>query len=70
MAVKHVILYFDDEQDAYQFTLAAASVMADPSSIYSSRKSVHVLEPLTRATRVRVNRTASHADDVHVLKAG
>lgn len=71
MAVKQVILYFDDEQDAYQFILAAASIMSDPASINSSRKAVHVLQPLTRATRIRVSRTASHAEEAaQVLKAG
>lgn len=70
MAVKQVILYFDDEQDAYHFILAAASVLADPSSRNVSEKALHVAVPLARATRIRVNRTASHSDDASALKAG
>lgn len=63
MAVKQVILYFDDEQDAYQFILAAASIMADPTTKNISEKGLHVAKPLARATRIRVNRTASHSED-------
>lgn len=70
LAVKQVILYFDNEQDAYQFILAAASVIADPSSRNISEKGLHVAQPLARATRIRVNQTASHNDDAAALKAG
>lgn len=68
---KKVILYFDNQQDALRFTLAAGSVMADTQLPDSDVQALHLLKPLARATRIRVSRTASHDDDAQpTAKAG
>ncbi len=71
MATKKVILYFDNQQDALRFTLAAGSVMADSEQTDDGERAMHLLKPLARATRIRVTRTASSDDDPQpAAKAG
>jgi hypothetical protein len=71
MATKKVILYFDNQQDALRFTLAAGSVMADSKQPNAGTQALHLIQPLARATRIRVTRTASHEDEKQpTAKAG
>jgi hypothetical protein len=59
MTIKKVILYFEDEQDALRFTVAASSVISEgkPQVV---RDSMRLIQPLARASRIRVARGATH----------
>ena len=52
MAVNQVILYFDNQQDAVLFTLAASSVMSAEEPADSSNAAVKVAEEICKASRI------------------
>ena len=52
MAVNQVVLYFDKEQDALLFTLAASSVMSAEGPVPSSKAAVRVVEEICKASRI------------------
>jgi len=52
MAVDQVVLYFDKEQDALLFTLAASSVMSAEGPVPSSKAAVRVVEEICKASRI------------------
>jgi hypothetical protein len=52
MAVNQVVLYFDKEQDALLFTLAASSVMSADGPGPSSKAAVRVVEEICKASRI------------------
>ena len=52
MAVNQVVLYFDKEQDALLFTLAASSVMSAEGPVHSSHAAVKVAEEICKARRI------------------
>jgi hypothetical protein len=52
MAVNQVVLYFDKEQDALLFTLAASSVMSAEGPVPSSMAAVRVVEEICKASRI------------------
>jgi len=51
MATSQVVLYFDKQEDALLFTLAASSVMSE-GSVRSSDAMVKLAEELCKATRI------------------
>jgi hypothetical protein len=52
MAENQVVLYFDKQQDALLFTLAASSVMSAEGSIYSSNAMVKIADEICKASRI------------------
>ena len=52
MAANRVVLYFDEEQDALLFTLAASSVMSAESPANSSLAAIKVAEEICKASRI------------------
>ena len=52
MAANQVVLYFDKQQDALLFTLAASSVMSAEGPIYSSNAMVKVADEICKASRI------------------
>jgi hypothetical protein len=52
MAGNQVILYFDNQEDAVLFTLAASSVMSEPESGAGSNAAVKVAEEICKASRI------------------
>jgi len=52
MAVNQVVLYFDKEQDALLFTLAASSVMSADGLVPSTKAAVRVVEEICKASRI------------------
>ncbi|MCU1304144.1 MAG: hypothetical protein JWQ87_4428 [Candidatus Sulfotelmatobacter sp.] len=52
MAVNQVVLYFDKEQDALLFTLAASSVMSAEGPVNSSKAAVKVAKEICKASRI------------------
>jgi hypothetical protein len=53
MAANQVVLYFDTQQDALLFTLAASSVMSAEGPIRSSKAAVRVAEEVSKASRIK-----------------
>ena len=53
MAANQVVLYFDTQQDALLFTLAASSVMSAEGSVRGSKAAVRVAEEICKASRIK-----------------
>jgi hypothetical protein len=52
MASNQVVLYFDRQEDAVLFTLAASSVLSAESPVHSSKAAVKVAEEICKANRI------------------
>jgi hypothetical protein len=52
MAANQVVLYFDKQEDAVLFTLAASSVMSAEGPVHSSNAAVKVAEKISKASRI------------------
>jgi hypothetical protein len=52
MAANQVVLYFDKQEDALLFTLAASSVMSAEGSVHSNDAVVKVAEEICKASRI------------------
>jgi hypothetical protein len=53
MGKNQVVLYFDKQEDALLFTLAASSVMSAEGSVRSGKAAVRVAEEVSKASRIR-----------------
>jgi hypothetical protein len=52
MAASQVALYFDKQQDALLFTLAASSVMSAEGPVHSSNAVTKIAEGICKASRI------------------
>ena len=52
MAANQVVLYFDRQEDAVLFTLAASSVMSAEGPLHSSNAAVKIAEKISKAIRI------------------
>ena len=52
MAANQVVLYFDKQEDALLFTLAASSVMAAEGPVHSRDAVAKVAEEICKASRI------------------
>ncbi len=52
MAASQVVLYFDNQEDALLFTLAASSVMSAEGPAYRSHAVAKVAEEICKASRI------------------
>jgi hypothetical protein len=52
MAASQVVLYFDKQEDALLFTLAASSVMSAEGPVHSSDAVVKVAGEICKASRI------------------
>lgn len=52
MAANQVVLYFDKQEDALLFTLAASSVMSAEGPVPSGDAGVKVAEEISKASRI------------------
>jgi hypothetical protein len=52
MAANQVVLYFDKQEDALLFTLAASSVMSAEGSVHSGKAVAKVAEEICKASRI------------------
>jgi hypothetical protein len=52
MAANQVVLYFDEQEDALLFTLAASSVMSAEGPVHSSDAVANVAEKICKASRI------------------
>jgi hypothetical protein len=57
MGTNQVVLYFDKQEDALLFTLAASSVMSAEGSVRSSKAAVRVAEEVSKASRIKTEGT-------------
>jgi hypothetical protein len=52
MGANQVVLYFDKQEDALLFTLAASSVMSAEGPIHNSNAALKVAEEICKASRI------------------
>ena len=52
MAANQVVLYFDKQEDALLFTLAASSVMSAEGPLHGNHAVVKVAEEICKASRI------------------
>jgi hypothetical protein len=52
MASNQVVLYFDKQEDAVLFTLAASSVMSAQGPVHSGDAAAKVAEEICKASRI------------------
>ena len=52
MAASQVVLYFDNQEDAVRFTLAASSVLSEDKPNHDVDELVKVARQMGRATRI------------------
>ena len=52
MAANQVVLYFDKQEDAVLFTLAASSVMSAEGPVHSNVAAAKVAEEISKASRI------------------
>jgi len=52
MSANQVVIYFDKQEDALLFTLAASSVMSAEGSVYRSDAVVKVAAEICKASRI------------------
>jgi hypothetical protein len=52
MAANQVVLYFDRQEDAIRFTLAASSVMSAEGALNSGNAAIKAAEEICKASRI------------------
>ncbi len=52
MAANQVVLYFDKQEDALLFTVAASSVMSAEAPVHGNEAVVKVAEEICKASRI------------------
>jgi hypothetical protein len=52
MSANQVVLYFDNQEDALLFTLAASSVMSGEGPVHRSEAVVKVAAEISKASRI------------------
>jgi hypothetical protein len=52
MATNQVVLYFDKQEDALLFTVAASSIMSDEGTLPSRDAGVRVAVEISKASRI------------------
>jgi hypothetical protein len=67
MAASQVVLYFDKQEDALLFTLAASSVIGADKSVRGNQSALKVAEEISKASRITtegsLNRQAKAEED-------
>jgi hypothetical protein len=53
MAANQVVLFFDKQEDAVLFTLAASSLMSAEGPVHSSKAAVRVAVEISKASRIK-----------------
>jgi hypothetical protein len=64
MAANQVVLYFDRQEDAVQFTLAASSVISADEPVSNDDAVAKVAQKISKATRITTEASATgHQSD-------
>jgi hypothetical protein len=53
MSMNQVVLYFDKQEDALRFTVAASSVMAADARVVSNDAGLKFAKEISKASRIR-----------------
>ncbi|PYX92993.1 MAG: hypothetical protein DMG71_16475 [Acidobacteria bacterium] len=59
MAANQVVLYFENQEDALRFTLAAGTVLADDKPTHNVEDLLKVAREMGRASRITASGTLS-----------
>ena len=59
MAVNQVVLYFENQEDALRFTLAAGTVLAEDEPTHKVEDLIKVAREMGRASRITASGTLS-----------
>jgi hypothetical protein len=62
MAANQVVLYFDKQEDALLFTLAASSVMSADGPVHGNAAVVKVAEEICKASRITTDGVLNNSD--------
>jgi hypothetical protein len=62
MAANQVVLYFDKQEDALLFTLAASSVMSADGPVHGNAAMVKVAEEICKASRITTEGVLNNSD--------
>ena len=57
MAVGQVVLYFEKQEDAVQFTLAASSIISADEPVRTSEAAAKIAREICKASRIRTEGT-------------
>ena len=60
MAANQVVLFFDKQEDAVLFALAASSLMSGEGPVNSSKAAVSVAEKISHASRITTGVSQHH----------
>jgi hypothetical protein len=63
VAASQVVLYFDKQEDAVQFTLAASSVIADEAPQRNPAALVKIAEEISKASRITTEGALDRSED-------
>jgi hypothetical protein len=61
MAANQVVLYFDRQEDAVQFTLAASSVISAEEPVSNDEAVAKVAQKISKATRITTEGSTTKA---------
>ena len=64
MASSQVVLYFDKQEDAVQFTVAASSVLAADELVNAQEALLKIAQEIGKARRIRTE-SSTELDDTH-----
>jgi hypothetical protein len=68
MAASQVVLYFDKQEDAVLFTIAASSFMSGGGPVHSSDAVVKLAKELSKATRITAEGVLKVSEGWHNLR--
>lgn len=55
MSMNHVVLYFDRQEDALHFTVAASSVMSAEGRVVNNDAELKFAKEISKASRIRTD---------------
>jgi hypothetical protein len=70
MAASQVVLYFDRQEDALLFTLAASSAMSAEGMVRSTEAGLKMAQEICKATRIRTEGELNVAASESGVQAG
>jgi hypothetical protein len=63
MAASQVVLYFDRQEDALLFTLAASSVIAEDEPNRANQSALNIAKEISKATRITTEGSLNRNSD-------
>jgi len=66
MAASQVVLYFDKQEDALLFTLAASSVIASGEPVRTDQAAFKIVEEISKASRITTEGSLNRQADAEI----